>query len=114
MAVKLQGAGLGLRREMLDDVLPVLPGKVDFWEVAPENWIPLGGKYREDFNRCVKQAVFTTHGLSLSIGGPDPLEHRFLQELKHFKIIPLNKQILSIIPIHTLVWKWKQCTSGRR
>ena len=84
MAVKLQGAGLGLRREMLDDVLPVLPGNVDFWEVAPENWIPLGGKYREDFNRCVKQAVFTTHGLSLSIGGPDPLDHRFLQELKHF------------------------------
>ena len=84
MAIKLQGAGLGLRREMLDDVLPVLPGNVDFWEVAPENWIPLGGKYREDFNRCVKQAVFTTHGLSLSIGGPDPLDHRFLQELKHF------------------------------
>ena len=84
MAVKLQGAGLGLRREMLDDVLPVLPGNVDFWEVAPENWIPLGGKYREDFNRCVQQAVFTTHGLSLSIGGPDPLDHRFLQELKHF------------------------------
>ena len=84
MAFKLQGAGLGLRREMLEDVLPWLPGSVDFWEVAPENWIPLGGKFREDFNHCVNQAVFTTHGLSLSIGGPDPLDHRFLHELKQF------------------------------
>lgn len=84
MAFKLQGAGLGLRREMLEDVLPRLPGSVDFWEVAPENWIPLGGKFREDFNHCVNQAVFTTHGLSLSIGGPDPLDHRFLHELKQF------------------------------
>lgn len=84
MAFNLTGAGLGLRREMLNEILPVLPADVDFWEVAPENWIPLGGKFREDFNHCVKQACFTTHGLSLSIGGPDPLDHRFLHELKHF------------------------------
>ena len=84
MAFKLQGAGLGLRREMLEDVLPWLPGSVDFWEVAPENWIPLGGTFREDFNHCVNQAVFTTHGVSLSIGGPDHLDHRFLHELKQF------------------------------
>lgn len=84
MAFNLQGAGLGLRREMLDALLPSLPGNVDFWEVAPENWIPLGGKFKQDFDHCVNQAVFTTHGLSLSIGGPDPLDHRFLKELKQF------------------------------
>ncbi|MDC8831815.1 HvfB family MNIO-type RiPP peptide maturase [Alteromonas gilva] len=84
MTHKISGAGLGLRREMLSDVLPVLPDNVDFWEVAPENWIPLGGQFRQDLERCVGQSSFTTHGLSLSIGGPDPLDYRFLHELKAF------------------------------
>ena len=52
----IKGAGLGLRREMLDELLPVLPDEVDFWEVTPENWIPLGGKFNEDFERCARQA----------------------------------------------------------
>ncbi len=40
----LSGVGLGLRREMFDGRLPDIPASVDFWEVATENWIPLGGK----------------------------------------------------------------------
>lgn len=94
----ISGAGLGLRREMLDELLPELPGEVDFWEVAPENWIPLGGKFNEDFERCAKQASLTTHGLSLSIGGPDPLDHRFLNAVKRFLErydIPLYSEHLS-------------------
>lgn len=84
MISRLRGAGLGLRREMLSEVLPRLPESVDFWEVAPENWMPLGGQFREDFNTCTDQAAFTTHGLSLSIGGPDPLDYQFLSDLKVF------------------------------
>lgn len=94
----IKGAGLGLRREMLDELLPVLPDEVDFWEVAPENWIPLGGKFSEDFERCARQAQLSTHGLSLSIGGPDPLDHRFLTAVKHFLDrynIPLYSEHLS-------------------
>ncbi|MFS1702435.1 DUF692 domain-containing protein [Alteromonas sp. AMM-1] len=94
----ISGAGLGLRREMLDELLPVLPAEVDFWEVAPENWIPLGGKFSQDFERCTSQAAFTTHGLSLSIGGPDPLDHRFLLAVKRFLNrynIPLYSEHLS-------------------
>ncbi|MEC7470972.1 MAG: DUF692 domain-containing protein, partial [Pseudomonadota bacterium] len=94
----IKGAGLGLRREMLDELLPVLPDEVDFWEVAPENWIPLGGKFNEDFERCARQAQLSTHGLSLSIGGPDPLDHRFLKAVKHFLDrynIPLYSEHLS-------------------
>lgn len=84
MNSRIRGAGLGLRREMLDEVLPDLPKSVDFWEVAPENWMPLGGQFRQDFERCTGQASFTTHGLSLSIGGPDPLDFQFLRDLKIF------------------------------
>ena len=49
----IYGAGLGFRREMLKELLPTLPSEVDFWEVAPENWIPLGGRYQEQFQQVV-------------------------------------------------------------
>ena len=64
----IKGAGLGFRREMLDELFPILPSDVDFWEVAPENWIPLGGIYQKQFEQATAQAPFSTHGLSLSIG----------------------------------------------
>ena len=80
----ISGAGLGLRREMLSAVLPQMPDDVDFWEVAPENWIPLGGKFEKQLEQCIAQAPFSTHGLSLSIGSSDPLDITFLKQLKAF------------------------------
>lgn len=78
------GAGLGFRREMLKELLPTLPSEVDFWEVAPENWIPLGGKYQDQFQQASSQASFTTHGLSLSIGSSDKLDVEFVKTVKRF------------------------------
>ena len=78
------GAGLGFRREMLKELLPTLPSEVDFWEVAPENWIPLGGRYQEQFKQASSQAPFTTHGLSLSIGSSDKLDVEFVKTVKRF------------------------------
>jgi uncharacterized protein (UPF0276 family) len=80
----IKGAGLGFRREMLDELLPSLPSEVDFWEVAPENWIPLGGRYQQQFEQASKQAPFTTHGLSLSIGSSDKLDVEFVKSVKRF------------------------------
>ncbi|GAB5378674.1 MAG: DUF692 domain-containing protein [Aliiglaciecola sp.] len=81
---KLAGVGLGLRREMIDDLLPDIPKQVDFWEVAPENWIPLGGKYQQQLTEFTKQTNFVNHGLSLSIGSSDPLDINFLKDVKAF------------------------------
>lgn len=80
----VSGAGLGFRREMLAELLPTLPSEVDFWEVAPENWIPLGGKYQTQFQEASSQAPFTTHGLSLSIGSSDKLDIEFVKRIKQF------------------------------
>ena len=38
----VSGAGLGLRRSMLDECM-TSPPEVDFMEVAPENWLGAGG-----------------------------------------------------------------------
>ncbi|MDP2596258.1 HvfB family MNIO-type RiPP peptide maturase [Alteromonas stellipolaris] len=80
----IQGAGLGFRREMLGELLPTLPSEVDFWEVAPENWIPLGGTYERQFAQSIQQVPFTTHGLSLSIGSSDKLDIEFVKTVKRF------------------------------
>lgn len=38
----LHGAGLGLRREHLPDLRSGIPDKIDFFELAPENWMEMG------------------------------------------------------------------------
>ena len=80
----LHGVGLGLRREMLDELLPDIPPQVDFWEVAPENWIPMGGQYFEQLSQFTRTCNFVTHGLSLSIGGPEPIDVNFVKAVKRF------------------------------
>lgn len=81
---KLEGVGLGLRREMLPELEDKLPKEVDFWEIAPENWIPLGGKYQKTLSKFTKVNQFVAHGLSLSIGSPDPVDVNFVKEVKAF------------------------------
>jgi uncharacterized protein (UPF0276 family) len=82
--INLAGVGLGLRREMIDELLPSIPSSVDFWEVAPENWIPLGGKYQKQLSQFTSASNFVTHGLSLSIGSPEPLDINFVKDVKAF------------------------------
>ncbi|WP_100656747.1 DUF692 domain-containing protein [Alteromonas flava] len=82
----LSGAGLGLRREMLDDVLAHTELDVDFWEVAPENWMSFGGQYQRQLKALTANNRFTTHGLSLSIGSSDPLDINFVKHVKSFLV----------------------------
>ena len=80
----VHGAGLGLRRTLMGPLAdqPSLP--VDFFEVAPENWIGVGGRYGKQFRAFTERYPFVTHGLSLSLGGPAPLDEVFLHQLKRF------------------------------
>lgn len=78
------GSGLGLRREMLSNILSAKPAEIDFFEVAPENWIPFGGKLQKQLRTLTEQHRFICHGLSLSIGSPDPLDVTFVRQVKQF------------------------------
>ena len=44
MSFPVQGAGLGLRRTLLPDLLAMDGDAVDFLELAPANWIGIGGR----------------------------------------------------------------------
>ncbi|WP_338367261.1 DUF692 domain-containing protein [uncultured Pseudoalteromonas sp.] len=76
--------GLGLRREMLDELLEHTPKQIDFMEVAPENWLKLGGRFKKQFKTLTDTNNFVCHGLSLSIGSPEPLDTEFVKSLKTF------------------------------
>lgn len=80
----VHGAGLGLRRALLSPLTDQTAQPVDFWEAAPENWINVGGRYGKTFRELTERFPFICHGLSLSIGGPSPLDEAFLQRLKRF------------------------------
>ncbi|WP_099046600.1 DUF692 domain-containing protein [Pseudoalteromonas translucida] len=76
--------GLGLRREMLDELLVHVPKQVDFMEVAPENWLKLGGRFKKQFKALTSANSFACHGLSLSIGSTAPIDIEFVKSLKMF------------------------------
>ena len=78
----VQGVGLGLRRSMLGELLAREDWPVDFLEVAPENWIEVGGSLGRQLRRCTERWPFVTHGLSLSLGGPAPLDQQLLEDVR--------------------------------
>ncbi len=77
-------AGLGLRRSFIEEVLATPLENFSFYEIAPENWMTLGGKLGKQFRAMTEHHPFICHGLSLSIGSTDPLDEDFVTNLKHF------------------------------
>jgi hypothetical protein len=77
-------AGLGLRRSFLSQIIATPPESVSFYEVAPENWITMGGKLGKQFRSLTERFDFICHGLSLSLGSSDPLDEDFVHSIKQF------------------------------
>ena len=80
----IQGAGLGLRRELIPALKAQVPSAIDFFEIAPENWIDLGGALGRDLRHFTERYPIVCHGLSLSLGGTSPLDELFLKRIKSF------------------------------
>lgn len=78
------GAGLGLRRSLLNALEQSAPDDIHFMEVAPENWIKVGGRLGKKFRAFTERFPFVCHGLSLSIGSPAPLNTELLYAIKAF------------------------------
>lgn len=80
----VHGAGLGLRRALMGPLADQSPDAVDFLEIAPENWIGVCGKPGKQLRAFTERHPFVCHGLSLSLGGPAPLDEAFVQRIKRF------------------------------
>jgi uncharacterized protein len=81
----IHGAGLGLRRALLgplQDTAASHEGAIDFFEIAPENWIGVGGQLGRTLRAFTERHPFVCHGLSLSLGGRDPLDETLLAKIR--------------------------------
>jgi len=79
----VQGSGLGLRRALMGP-LEDQPPAIGFMEVAPENWIDIGGPLGRRFRAFTERYPFVCHGLSLNLGGPAPLDEAFVRRVGQF------------------------------
>lgn len=84
LAPTLRGVGLGLRREIMADWIARPDAPIDFIEIAPENWMNLGGRSAKVLQPFAERYPMVCHGLSLSLGGTTPLDFGFLKQLKSF------------------------------
>lgn len=76
--------GIGFRKDFAEDFLEKDILQPNFIEVAPENWLEMGGYWKKIFDRVTDRYPLFCHGLSLSIGSPDELDWEFLKKLKVF------------------------------
>lgn len=81
---ELRGAGLGLRRELMPSLLAEVPPAISFFELAPENWVGMGGRSKRELRRFTERFPFVCHGLSLSLGGSGPLDEALLKAIRAF------------------------------
>jgi len=79
---EVQGSGLGLRRDLMPALAQGRQPLIDFMEVAPENWINIGGSLGKQFRSFTERYPFVFHGLSLSIGSPSPIDVSLVKNIK--------------------------------
>ena len=90
--------GVGLRQENADELQAAASGRVDFLELAPENWLDMGGKFRRQLDALRARYPIVCHGLSLSLGGPAPFDVEFLKRVRGFLAdyeVPIYSEHLS-------------------
>ncbi len=75
------GVGIGLRPPHYEDIFRLQPN-IDWFEIISENFMVDGGKPIENLERILEHYPVVQHGVSLSIGGPDPLDFNYLKKLK--------------------------------
>lgn len=80
----VSGAGLGLRRVLMSPLADVPDSAIDFMEIAPENWIGIGGRFGKQLRQFTERYDFLCHGLSLSLGSPAPLDETLVRSVKAF------------------------------
>lgn len=81
MSAPLRGVGIGLRRPLYDAILKT-ERRIDWLEFVPENFMDIHGRAGDVLEACAARWPLVSHGVSMSIGGPDPLQERYFQSLR--------------------------------
>jgi len=75
------GVGIGLRGPHCEHILQHEP-RVDWFEILSENYMHTGGRPLHVLDRIADRYPIAMHGVSLNIGGTDPIDRSYLAELR--------------------------------
>ncbi|TQM22140.1 HvfB family MNIO-type RiPP peptide maturase [Chryseobacterium aquifrigidense] len=76
--------GIGYRKEFSKTFLNTDVLQPDFVEVAPENWMGIGGYWKKELKQVMEKYPLYCHGLSLSVGSPEGVDKDFVKQVKQF------------------------------
>lgn len=76
------GSGLGFRPCHYQEILATRPSAIAWLEVISENFMNIGGRPREVLETARTTYPIALHGVGLSIGSPEPISQKYLQDLK--------------------------------
>lgn len=80
-----ESVGIGLRSEHIDSLFQQPKhADIDFFELAPDNWMNIGGAKKEYLADISKKYPLIAHGLSLSIGDVCPLNDEYIYDIRRF------------------------------
>jgi uncharacterized protein (UPF0276 family) len=79
----INGCGIGLRRDFIEEFTQTQE-RPDWIEITPENWFYTPHRYNEYFEPIIREYSVVAHGVSLSIGSPEPVDKSFLKKMKAF------------------------------
>jgi len=75
--------GIGYRKDFAEEFENNILNPA-FIEIAPENWINVGGYYKKMFDKVLEKYPLFVHGLSLSVGSPEGIDIDFVKQVKQF------------------------------
>ena len=75
------GFGVGMRRQHHTEIVEKRP-RMDWFEVISENFMVAGGPPLHVLAKVREHYPIVMHGVSMSIGSADPLNRRYLRDLK--------------------------------
>jgi uncharacterized protein len=82
--MEISGVGLGLRGALVEPLLALAPEDascIRWLECHPENYLRRGGVHAAALRRCRERWPIVTHGLTLSLGGVEPLDRAYLRDV---------------------------------
>ncbi len=75
------GIGIGLRTVHFPHIIAEKP-EIDWFEIISENFMDSGGRPAAILEEIAERYPLVMHGVSMSIGGTDPLDAEYLARLK--------------------------------
>jgi uncharacterized protein (UPF0276 family) len=78
------GVGLGFRAALAEELLASTTSNAQFLEIAPENYLGVGGERGRWLAMAAERWPIVSHGLCGDFSGSAPLDHELIAELKRF------------------------------